>query len=372
MDLTKLAELLQQLDEAEARRQAGPDIFILDDNYTTIMPGADDTDPDDHDSHEDQDQLWNEESLKDYALDALNMLESSYPTPPETPSALLTAGTYRIPTERDEDPHREDTSFEPWKAAFAAGRVVQPEKLQILRSRCRIGGAKNPITKKEVESALKRPLGLETLHRKQLPPEPKTHQDLEAHPLGDLFKQAEIDHLRSHAKMGSWSEIEKKNLAIKEQQILGCMWVYVYKFTKNGRLAKCKARLVVRGDQQIKSTQQGTYAATLAARSFRVFMAIAARFDLELTQYDAVNAFVHAELDETVFMQMPDGYRKRGHIVKLKKALYGLRRSPILWQQMLKKALLAQGFKEIPHESCCMARDGVLIFFYVDNIVFAY
>jgi hypothetical protein len=37
---------------------------------------------------------------------------------------------------------------------------------------------------------------------------------------------------------------------------------------------------------------ESIYAATLAARSFRTFMAIAARFDLELKQYDVVNAFV--------------------------------------------------------------------------------
>jgi len=84
-------------------------------------------------------------------------------------------------------------------------------------------------------------------------------------------------------------------------QVLDCMWVYVYKFDKHGRLAKCKARLVVRGDQPAKSMISDTNAATLAARSFRVFMAIAARFE-ELIQYDAVNAFVHAKLDICQFM----------------------------------------------------------------------
>ena len=62
------------------------------------------------------------------------------------------------------------------------------------------------------------------------------------------------------------------------------MWVYVYKFDKHGRFNKCKARLVVRGDQQIKSIHEETYAATLAGRSFRTLIAIAARFDLELIQ----------------------------------------------------------------------------------------
>jgi hypothetical protein len=37
-------------------------------------------------------------------------------------------------------------------------------------------------------------------------------------------------------------------------------------------------------------------------------MAIAAYFDLELKQYDAVNAFMHAPLDKEVFMRMPPGY----------------------------------------------------------------
>ena len=43
-------------------------------------------------------------------------------------------------------------------------------------------------------------------------------------------------------------------------------------------------------------------------------MAIAASFDLEMIQYDAVNASVHAKLDEEVFMKMPQGYSKRGAI----------------------------------------------------------
>jgi hypothetical protein len=48
-----------------------------------------------------------------------------------------------------------------------------------------------------------------------------------------------------------------------------------------------------------------------------------------MIQYDAVNAFVHAKLDERVFMRMPDGYRKPGVILKPNKALYGLRKSPL-------------------------------------------
>ena len=83
------------------------------------------------------------------------------------------------------------------------------------------------------------------------------------------------------------------------------MWVYTYKLDKHHRLNKCKARLVARGDQQRSITGQDTYAATLAGRSFRMLMAIAAKFDLELKQYDVTNAFVHAEIDREIYMRMP-------------------------------------------------------------------
>ena len=128
---------------------------------------------------------------------------------------------------------------------------------------------------------------------------------------------------------------------------------------------------MARGDQQ-KPTAQETSAATLAARSFCIVMAIAARFDLELVQYDAVNAFVNALLTETTFMQMPTGHRTPGKILLLKRALYGLRQSPLLWQKELTKALQALGFKSVPHEPCILIRNGILMFFYVDNIGFAF
>ena len=135
---------------------------------------------------------------------------------------------------------------------------------------------------------------------------------------------------------------------------------------------KCKARLVVRGDQQRRIEDEDIYAATLAGRSFRTIIALAARFDLEMKQYDAANAFVHADLDEEIFMKMPDGHRRPGRILRLQKALYGLRKSPRLWQRHFTTTLREIGFETVPHEPCCMRRDGIIIFFYVDDIVLAF
>jgi hypothetical protein len=101
-------------------------------------------------------------------------------------------------------------------------------------------------------------------------------------------------------------------------------------------------------------------------------MAVTAKFDLETIQMDAVNAFVHCDLDEVVYMKMPPGFTKAGKVLRLRKALYGLRRSPLLWQRNLTSSLKELGFKEVPQEPCVMLNGGVVVFFYVDDIVFCY
>src|SRR6266702_7224939 len=129
--------------------------------------------------------------------------------------------------------------------------------------------------------------------------------------------------------MRSFQEIDKKHA--KGQQILSSMWVFVYKTDKHGFLQKCKARLVVCGNQQAPGDLP-TRATTLASTTFQTLMAITAKFDLETTQIDTVNAFVHCDLDKVIYMKLPPRFSK-GKIDKvlcLRKALYGLQQSPLL------------------------------------------
>ena len=69
---------------------------------------------------------------------------------------------------------------------------------------------------------------------------------------------------------------------------------------------------------------------------------------------------------------MPPGYAEQRKVLKLNKTLYGLRRSPLLWQQKLTNELKKLGYAEIPQEPCIVQKNRVICFFYVDNIVFAY
>ncbi|OAQ65574.1 polyprotein [Purpureocillium lilacinum] len=206
-------------------------------------------------------------------------------------------------------------------------------------------------------------------HKRDLPEPPKTFRDLEGHPYKADFRKAQEDHMASHKQMGSFQEVPRSQA--RGQQVLSCMWVFTYKTDKHGYLVKCKARLVVCGNQQAKGDLP-TRATTLASMSFRALMAIAAEYDLELEQMDAINAFVNCDLDELVFMRMPPGFEKYGTVLRLKKALYGLRRSPLLWQRDLTETLQDLGFSKIPQEPCVMQKGGVIVFFFVDDIIWAY
>jgi hypothetical protein len=218
-------------------------------------------------------------------------IRDQYPTPPSTPPpAALLAGLMAGPMDSiphgsamEATPHGSAKTI-PWAAAFMAG--TQAGKVGKYRG--------ETMDKAQMKRMLAR--GLKP-HRSQLPPLPTYRTKLETHPMGELFKEAEQAHLQSHKQMDSWREVPLRSIKLTGQQILDCMWVYTYKLNKHHQFIKCKARLVVRGDQQRNITSQDTYAATLASRSFRLLIAIAAKHNLKLKQYNVINAFIHAIID---------------------------------------------------------------------------
>ena len=66
-------------------------------------------------------------------------------------------------------------------------------------------------------------------------------------------------------------------------------------------------------------------------RSFKVLLVIVVKFDLKLYQYDVVNTFIYTKLNKVVYIRMPLGYEKKDMVFILYKALYRLRKSPLLW-----------------------------------------
>jgi hypothetical protein len=206
--------------------------------------------------------------------------------------------------------------------------------------------------------------GDKRIHQSSLPPEPKNWKQAMRHPMRDCWKKAAVFELESLKDQSTFSETEIP----KGKQVILTKWVFKYKFDSEGYLVKLKARLCVRGDLQIQG-RDDTYAATLAAKSFRALMAICAIFNLDAYQHDAINAFVNSLLDEEVYVHMPDGYEMPGRCWRLLKALYGLRRSPRLWQLEFGSWLRSMGFKQVPEDPCVYTTEHIIVIFFVDDIV---
>ncbi|CAB1110490.1 unnamed protein product [Ectocarpus sp. CCAP 1310/34] len=81
--------------------------------------------------------------------------------------------------------------------------------------------------------------------------------------------------------------------------------------------------------------------------------ALACELNLDLCHFDVEQAFVRSELEEDVYMRLPQGCGAlSGMIVKLGKSLYGLRQASRQWHAMLKRCLVALGFEQCMADAC--------------------
>lgn len=255
------------------------------------------------------------------------------------------------------------------KSSDAKPNPVTPQPpILVAKGGEKLSGSKHETTVKTTSTPIDalRPIGM---HRAELPPAPNGLSHARKHKYKDHWLLAEQEHLKEHENIGTFTITTRDEAG--RHQVIDHRWVYVYKFNEKDELVKFKARIVARGDQESK-TAEDTYAATLAARTFRIVMAMVAEYDLETQQYDVSNAFVNAPLERTVYMKVPRDHGSQKQIWRLNRALYGLRVSPLLWQRLLSATFEKLGFKAVPQEPCCMMKGEIIVFFYVDDIGFAY
>ncbi|KAI0995962.1 hypothetical protein K3495_g12219 [Podosphaera aphanis] len=75
---------------------------------------------------------------------------------------------------------------------------------------------------------------------------------------------------------------------------------------KEGEILKREVRWVVRGFEQLYGRDYTqTYAGVCRSASWKIAIAMAAMFDLEIDQMDAVTAFLNSSIDDNINVELP-------------------------------------------------------------------
>ena len=158
--------------------------------------------------------------------------------------------------------------------------------------------------------------------------------------------------------------------------VITSKWVFKKKRGITGDVEKYKARIVARGFMQEEGVDYGeTYSPTVRFESIRLMMAAAASDGLHMEQLDVTTAFLYADLEEEVYLEIPQGMFEEempGMVLRLLKALYGLKQSPRMWNLHVDKALGEFGMHRLLADFCVYAiYDGasrVLLGLFVDDM----
>ncbi|CAL2227458.1 unnamed protein product [Prunus armeniaca] len=125
--------------------------------------------------------------------------------------------------------------------------------------------------------------------------------------------------------------------------------MFTIKHNADGSIERYKARLVAKGYTQIYGVNfEETFAPVAKLNTVRVLLSLVANLDWPQHQFDIKNVFLHGELKEEVYMDIPLGYNttQSGTVFKLRKVLYGLKQSPRAWFGRFTMAMKNNGFRQ--------------------------
>ena len=112
-------------------------------------------------------------------------------------------------------------------------------------------------------------------------------------------------------------------------------WIYKIKHAADGSIEKYKARFVARGFSQKEGIDtEETFGPVERYTSIRTIMPLTSMMKWNLQQMDVNTTFLNGVIEEEVYIEHPQGFEVEDrvtHVCKLKKDLYGLKKSARAW-----------------------------------------
>jgi Reverse transcriptase (RNA-dependent DNA polymerase)/gag-polypeptide of LTR copia-type/GAG-pre-integrase domain/Integrase core domain len=152
---------------------------------------------------------------------------------------------------------------------------------------------------------------------------------------------------------------------------------FVLKVKRNSdrTVERYKARLVLLGHLQRKDIDYfETYSPVVDFTAVRIALVIACQQNLSIHHLDVKCAFLYGEIDEEIYMRLPDGYGgSERSVCKLRKSIYGLKQAPRAWNSRLTNDLKSIGYIPFQHAESIFwrERNGIKVYLlvYVDDFL---
>lgn len=98
-------------------------------------------------------------------------------------------------------------------------------------------------------------------------------------------------------------------------------------------------------------------------------MAVATQKRQPVYQMDVTGAFLYGDINETVFMRLPDN-----KVCKLKKSIYGLKKSPKYWNTKFNSFMTKESFLRSKNDPCLYVKqignDFIYVLLFVDDLLY--
>lgn len=169
----------------------------------------------------------------------------------------------------------------------------------------------------------------------------------------------------------TWTPVIKP----KGKEILDTKWVFSFKPWEVEMKDKYKARLVVRGFAQRKTFEYDEiYSPVAKMTTIRTVLIVANQCGHYINQMDVKSAFLHGEVKDDIYIYPPDGICcDKDRVLKLRKAIYGLKQSSKCWNEKINTFLVQYGFVRSENDYCLYSKKNkkgyIYIVIYVDDII---
>lgn len=185
-------------------------------------------------------------------------------------------------------------------------------------------------------------------------------------PTSDRWDKAKRDELELMHKFDVWELVPRR----PGMKVVRSKWALQ---EKPDRL---KARLVAVGCDERNGPSE-LFSPVVNMTSVKLFLSVVVQHSLDVHQMDVSCAFLHGDLDHEVFMEQAPGFRDDPNLVcRLKRAIYGLKVSPKIWNGCINEFFVSSlSFSRSSNDLCLYYKNvrnsWIYVLVYVDDLLIA-